>query len=45
MITMLLIGVGIGGFLGFHGGRWCADAARARHDMTQTWRGRRRYRS
>jgi hypothetical protein len=25
--------------------RWCAEGARARHDMAQTWRSRRRYRS
>ena len=45
MLTMLIVGAVLGGLLGFHLGRFCADAARARHDMAQTWRGRRRYRS
>ena len=45
MVTMLIVGVVLGAIGGFHLGRWCADAARARHDMAQTWRGRRRYRS
>lgn len=45
MWTVLIVGVLLGGFLGFHLGRWCADGARARHDMAQTWRSRRRYRT
>lgn len=45
MMTALIVGIVLGALLGFWGGRLWAEAARARHDMRQTWSARRRYRS
>lgn len=33
-----------GGFVGYLVGRWTAETGRARFDMRNVWRGRKRYR-
>jgi hypothetical protein len=39
-----LVAFFLGGWVGFHVGRWRAERGRARFEMGVAWKGRKRYR-